>query len=198
MSDYKKWTEQNPVTDELLLEFWERFVYHISSIASRTYKLTEEDREDLIAEIKMSLLKLSPLNRPFEGYIKTVINNGLRDALRKLVARGATPGKNWKSSITMDFYQATPRKDGEEDTEDIDRALPVPDSPEHNLLNRVDVSKAVTTLQPEQRLIVELYFGLNGEEVSLNEIGKRMGMSYENARVILRTALRKLNRVLSG
>ncbi len=52
--------------------------------------------------------------------------------------------------------------------------------------------KALGMLEPRLREIVEFFFGFREEELSLAEIGRRLGISRERARQLLRQALEKL------
>lgn len=201
MSEYKKWTEENPVTDELLLEHWEGFIGYISSVASRTYKLSEEDREDILADIKLRLLGIPADKRMFEGYTKIVINNAVRDGIKSIVSHGATPGNNWKGYrfSTLDFHTAAPtnhNRSGDEPSEDeMDRVVPPFMGLESILVDRFTLVKAIKTLKPNQKRVVELYYG---EDLSALVVAHRMGMSEENVRLLIKKAIRKLNKALSG
>ena len=62
-------------------------------------------------------------------------------------------------------------------------------------LNR-EIDQLVDELDPRQRKIIEMRFGLNGDEVvSLREIGKRLGLSGERIRQIEKEALDELEKI---
>ena len=57
------------------------------------------------------------------------------------------------------------------------------------------VSRALDTLAPRQRRILELRFGFGGEEpVSLAEVGKELGLTRERVRQLEKSALEQLSR----
>ena len=61
---------------------------------------------------------------------------------------------------------------------------------------RESVERALSTLTPEQRRIMELRFGLDGHEPrTLRETGEVVGMSSEQVRMIERVASRRLRQL---
>lgn len=57
---------------------------------------------------------------------------------------------------------------------------------------RKEIRRALKQLNAREREVLTLNFGINGEEMSLDEIGLRMGISRERARQIKEAALKKL------
>ena len=57
---------------------------------------------------------------------------------------------------------------------------------------RKEIRRALKQLNAREREVLTLNFGINGEEMSLDEIGMRMGISRERARQIKEAALKKL------
>ncbi len=69
-------------------------------------------------------------------------------------------------------------------------------TPEESLLEKEKVellNRALETLNERQRFVVENFFGINCDELSLAEIGRRSNISRERARQILHSSLIKLS-----
>jgi RNA polymerase primary sigma factor len=60
------------------------------------------------------------------------------------------------------------------------------------------VREAVADLPEQERRLIELRFGLNGEPQSIEAIGRELGMTRERVRKVEREAFAKLARSLSG
>jgi RNA polymerase primary sigma factor len=61
-----------------------------------------------------------------------------------------------------------------------------------NMLSE-DLNRALNTLADRERQIMEMYFGLNGEEpLTLEDIGKRIGLTRERVRQIKEQAIQRL------
>jgi RNA polymerase primary sigma factor len=72
---------------------------------------------------------------------------------------------------------------------------PAADSPEEEAvdsLRRGEVRRAIATLPERERRIIELRFGVGGEPVALEAIGKELGITRERVRQLEREALEKL------
>jgi len=72
---------------------------------------------------------------------------------------------------------------------------PAADSPEEEAvdsLRRSEVRRAIESLPERQRRIIELRFGVGGEPVALEAIGKELGITRERVRQLEREALEKL------
>jgi RNA polymerase primary sigma factor len=63
---------------------------------------------------------------------------------------------------------------------------------------RVDVRRAVASLSPRERIVIERRFGLVGERTTLAAIGRDLGVTYERVRQIEAKALDQLKEVLEG
>ncbi len=61
-----------------------------------------------------------------------------------------------------------------------------------SLLNEIE--RALTTLPEREAVIIRHFFGINGEELSLREIGDKLGLTRERVRQLKERALRKLQK----
>ena len=78
---------------------------------------------------------------------------------------------------------------------------PAADSPEEEAvdsLRRSEVRRAIESLPERQRRIIELRFGVGGEPVALEAIGKELGITRERVRQLERDALDRLEHELDG
>ncbi len=64
-------------------------------------------------------------------------------------------------------------------------------------LRRVEVRRAIATLPERERRIIELRFGVGGEPVALEAIGKELGITRERVRQLEAQALKKLESELA-
>jgi RNA polymerase primary sigma factor len=65
-------------------------------------------------------------------------------------------------------------------------------------LRRLEVRRAVATLPEQERLVLELRFGLDGPPQALETIGKRLGVSRERVRQLEAAGLEQLSETLGG
>ena len=65
-------------------------------------------------------------------------------------------------------------------------------------LRRLEVRRALSTLPEQERLVLELRFGLDGAPLALEAIGKRLGVSRERVRQLEAAALAQLSEALGG
>ncbi len=61
-----------------------------------------------------------------------------------------------------------------------------------SLLKEID--RALSTLPEREAVIIKHFFGVNGEELSLREIGEKLGLTRERVRQLKERALRKLRK----
>jgi RNA polymerase primary sigma factor len=74
-----------------------------------------------------------------------------------------------------------------------DDNAPMPDEETYERALSDDMEKALGTLSERERLILSMYFGINGEEpLTLEEIGKELGLTRERIRQIKEKAIIRL------
>jgi RNA polymerase primary sigma factor len=56
----------------------------------------------------------------------------------------------------------------------------------------VEINRALSTLTPRESEIVKLFFGIGGQEMTLEEIGVKFGLTRERVRQIKEKAIKKL------
>ncbi len=55
-----------------------------------------------------------------------------------------------------------------------------------------EIDRALSTLTERERDIVKYFFGINGQEMTLEEIGEHFGLTRERVRQIKEKAIRRL------
>jgi RNA polymerase primary sigma factor len=74
-----------------------------------------------------------------------------------------------------------------------DESSPTPDEETYDRALSDDMEKALATLSERERQILSMYFGLNSEEpLTLEEIGKELGLTRERIRQIKEKAIVRL------
>jgi len=190
MSEWKKWTDKTPVSDEAIIDHFQRLIHYISCVMSRSYKLQEEDRQDIVSAAQLALLRLPQDKRPLEGYCKTTINNAARNSIISRMSRGATSARQWRDYATMSYADAAPSNDPytEDDTDAIDRISPTV-SPENALTASITLDMAMARLDDRDREIVKRYYI---EEQTFEAVAEQLGVSTPTVRKLLESAMSKL------
>ncbi len=70
-------------------------------------------------------------------------------------------------------------------------------SPDQELMReslRVEVQQVLATLSPREAEVIKLYFGLDGNQLTLEEIGEKFNLTRERVRQIKEKAIRRLQR----
>jgi len=193
MSEWKKWTDKTPVSDEAIIDHFQRLIHYISCVMSRSYKLQEEDRQDIVSAAQLALLRLPQDKRPLEGYCKTTITHAMRSALISVMGRGGTPTNKWSEYATFSVADAAPSRDPyaeEEDTNALDRISPTV-SPEAGWVTAITVDNALGCLTDREREIVRLYYF---HDLTMKKIGERYGVSHASVSDTLKCAINKLRK----
>ena len=74
---------------------------------------------------------------------------------------------------------------------DRDVALPGDDVYNEDVL-KSEMSKTLSILKPRERKIIEMYFGLDGQPMTLEQIGDEYGLTKERIRQVKQKSLRKI------
>jgi DNA-directed RNA polymerase specialized sigma24 family protein len=138
---WSRWTEHEPTPAETV-ERWQRLIIFCAQKIGRTYHLSISDLEDLEQDAIVKLLQLPPAKRPLIGYCRTVINNALRDSLRRLLGRGGTKGSGWNQWLTLSHVEAIAGLEFDNEPEPLDFLGSYP-SPEHQLVGSLSLNIAM-------------------------------------------------------
>lgn len=119
------------------------------------------------------------------------------DALRakKYNPDGKTYGKDYENYKMPQLDDPVMDKSVGFQDVDQDELMYEPDLDELPMSNalKLNIEKGIASLNPKERAVLTLRFGLNGhEEHTLEDIGKRFGVQQERIRQIEAKALRKL------
>lgn len=166
--EWEKWTDAEPVTDDMMLEQFLPLCGYMARQASRTYGLREEDVEDIVQSMTLALLALPAEKRAYTGYCKAVLNNALRDAIAETLRRGAKPHAKWKDNLTTDYLSVAPSEDGDDDvTAALDR-LAGTGIGEDLILTRIALREAIDALPPLEReaIIMAYQYGYFHYEIA--------------------------------
>jgi RNA polymerase sigma factor (sigma-70 family) len=188
MTEWAKWTDAEPVTDDMMLEHWGGLITYMTRQAVQSYGL-HDDRDDLQQSVTLALLALPQATRPLIGYCKTTMNNALRDAIAEHVGQGARPKKQWKDNLTLDYQSAAPSEDSDgDDTAALDRLVSI-DAGESTMIDRLALRAALDALpELEREAIVMVY--LHGYQVQ--EVAARLSVSVYHIRRRVQAGLRRL------
>jgi RNA polymerase primary sigma factor len=116
--------------------------------------------------------------------------------LRRAVAKANNIMRFAQETLSLDVPVGDKSEDGSRLSDFIeDRSTPGPDDLVHRTLLAENVQSVLVALNERRRLVLEMHYGLNGEdEHTLEEIGQRLGVSRERVRQIERGAFRILRR----
>jgi DNA-directed RNA polymerase specialized sigma24 family protein len=172
-------------TTEALLNRFDRYIHKLSWRAAQSYGLHAEDREDIMQDIRLRLLRMPADSRSSDPLIYTHIKHGVNKAVRHLKSRGATPGKSfWKHGTTLDYESAVTNRDPAEIIGPPLDKLKCAESDEANVVARITLRKAAeTVLTGQQRLVMSL----SDDGYSDSEIASRLSLE----RVYLVSKLRQ-------
>ncbi|HYE88961.1 MAG TPA: sigma-70 family RNA polymerase sigma factor [Vicinamibacterales bacterium] len=127
--------------------------------------------QDALASIHLSRHTWNPA-RPFAPWFYAVVNSRLIDAIRR-------QHRTSKWETPTDKIPTVASNAG----------------PEAGLVARVDLTHALGSLSPAQRLVIER---LRLDELSVKDVARETGMSESNVKVIAHRGYAALRRLLSG
>src|SRR2546428_169139 len=174
----------------------------------------DEDEEEVLTEVEV--VSSVALDDPVRMYLKEIGRVNLLTAkeeveLAKEMEAGSEPSEEelaYGMGITVDKVQELKKISqqpvslespiGEEEDSHLgdfveDKAAIAPLEAASEAMFRNEVEDILATLRPRERRVVQLRFGLVDDEPrTLEEVGRRMGLTRERIRQIEATALRKL------
>jgi RNA polymerase sigma factor (sigma-70 family) len=204
------------ISDEEFIEKYRRLCGHIAwDFVKRSHRdispiaLTQEDAEDFASCALIKLLKCPPKHRgsKYEKYyVQRIIENAITTAWRKRLKQM----DNERDSYILVRAGVVSSKGGNEHankashgdfSEDIFDRLPGPDGLAGKTQTKFDYSRIVALvpkLPNSRRIVLELYFGLNGcQPCSLRRIAKKLGRTEWWAKSKYQHAIREIQKEIS-
>jgi RNA polymerase sigma factor (sigma-70 family) len=129
------------VTSEELYAKYHRLVWRVARTMQKSYRLSEEDVEDIAAHAFQRLITLPAGKRTVAAYVRTVINNGCRTELGHVLKL----------------------RNRQEDSGNLLQVKDPRQSAEVALVNNNLVFHSISRLSPEERYIVTRLSGLLGQ-----------------------------------
>jgi len=163
----------NQITYETIYERYNNLVWYVARKIQRdyaAYHISDHDVEDMVGHVwqKIMTIKLDRLDSRGEaGYVRMVINNGMRDALTRIKRNSQT------QSFHVPLQSQNPDNSVEEPSfqEPADHSQPA----EEQVVNQDLLVKYLELLSQEEKTIAVLYLGLYGNpQLSVNEISRRI------------------------
>ena len=195
LQQHDRWTTEDHVTDEELIDQWQGMIRKVASTITRCYRLSAEDREDLVSCVYLKLLRMPESKRPFIGYVKRTIDNAARSSLSKLRAAGGG-GLGAEDKYTMGFAEAAPKSSAKDPDDDdgaaIDRITEPDSTSEDRLVLRMTLESAITQLSPREQEVIRMHLdGLSGVDIA-----QVFGVNVATVSMILSRAVKRLRRAM--
>ena len=137
------------MTNEELIAQYEAFVWHTARKMQRSYRLSQEDTQDIGARALLGLVAMPPDVREFPWYVMQAIVNQCINELKTI-----------RKHRVVEFVP-TFSVEYDEDKED----LPIPDTRvdvERDVLHRDVIDRCLSILTPEESRIFAMYLGRDG------------------------------------
>lgn len=179
-------------SDEELISKYGRLCGHVAqALVKKSSNLTQEDAQDFASAAMMKLIKCPAHHRHEDPYIRTIINNAIRNVWRKRIGQlnaesvpllglqgngHNTGGRTWRAE-TLGFSQCS---QSGRDVKFILSKLSgdgLPDRTQRKF-DAETLAGLINSLPSVERTILQLHFGLSGcKSISQRQIAKKLGRS---------------------
>lgn len=195
---WEVWTHAEFISDEDLLDHWEGWMHRIANTVARTYKLTPEDKADIIGDFQLKLLKLPQNKRPLIGYTRMLFNNCVRSSIDQIKGSGGSRA-HWRNYSTVDYSTAFAGSANEEAAGfDALNGVVVNEGTENRAVLRATFEKAFHYMPERDVQVVRLYYGINetNEELTIGKISEKMGVTPTTVSNTLKRSNLRLKKLL--
>lgn len=170
-------------SDEELISKYGRLCGHVAqALVKKSSNLTQEDAQDFASAAMMKLIKCPAHHRHEDPYIRTIINNAIRNVWRKRIGQlnaeatqldlreGQKGGTDWHhgaihNGIERRLLLSKLSGDG------------LPDRTQRKF-DAETLAGLINSLPSVERTILQLHFGLSGcKSISQRQIAKKLGRS---------------------
>lgn len=167
---------QERMTTEEFLRQWNKHMLTVAKAMKRTYKLSNEDVEDIVQDVTIRLLKLTPEQQERGGaWIRTVINNASRDALDRII-------RATRNTYSID----EPLND--DSTGTYKDSFVAPQDDEHDTRQKLLIGKLLSSCDRFAQHLIKLRLGFDGKDP----------MSYEDIAALFNTTPDKIQEVIEN
>lgn len=168
-------------SDEELISKYGRLCGHVAqALVKKSSNLTQEDAQDFASAAMMKLIKCPAHHRHEDPYIRTIINNAIRNVWRKRI------GQLNAEATQLDFQETQNRGEFPAHVHSrCERRLLLSKLSGDGLPDRTQrkfdaetLAGLINSLPSVERTILQLHFGLSGcKSISQRQIAKKLGRS---------------------
>jgi RNA polymerase sigma factor (sigma-70 family) len=207
-----KWTDAEFVDDLMLFKQWERYVWHQINYWNARLKanLSRDDMEDIFSATTTHLLELAQDVRPYKSYMaKTIQATVRKEMIRHICKDGRfsaylNRGESLPVIITISELTSNMAKryggggNAQPTDEDaLEAAMTIePEDEERTVITKLILEQSLSKLTARQRKVITWRYGINDCGIhTLDEVGKKLGLSREMVRVIEEKAMARLKKL---
>lgn len=163
------------MTKDEFVAHWVRMIWTVARSMQRTYKLSEEDCEDIVQSVSLKLCKLNPSEYVLPAVrIRTIINNASRDELAKILPRS-------RNTFSLDEPLSE-----DSDSESLIDVLAVDLDSEDTTVDRLHIEELLSYCQRPTRRVLELSMGFDGNKgLTQNELATRFNTTTDQIKRII-------------